>query len=340
MSCKVIDLRSDTVTKPSKEMIEYMQQADLGDDVYSEDPTVNLLEQTVADLLGTEAALFVPTGVMSNQLCLRVQSQIGDEVIVGYDSHIFNYETAAPAMLSGVQLHTLRNENGCLNLDDIIQATREAAYYLPQTSIIALEQTHNKAGGAVVPLENIVEISDYAKKNNIKLHLDGARLWNASVATNISLKEYAKYFDSISICLSKGMGAPIGSLMCSNKENIEKGRHFRKAWGGGWRQAGLLAAAGLFAINNNFSKLIQDHKNAKLFYNELKEKLIFINEPQTNIVIFNAPNISSDELCRVCKEKGLLISAAFKGKVRAVFHLDISLEMTYKAVEILREVLR
>ena len=339
MNNKIIDLRSDTLTKPSIKMLEYMMQAKVGDDVYSEDPTVNELENLIASLLGKESALFVPTGVMGNQLCLKVLSNPGDEVILGYDSHIFNYETAAPSLLSGIQLHTIPNFNGSLNKIDVLNSIRENEYYLPKTSVICLEQTHNKSGGKVVPIQVICDLSEIAKSNNISLHLDGARLWNASVASNISLKSYAQFFDTVSVCLSKGLGAPIGSVISSTKENIIKAKKYRKIWGGGWRQAGILAAAGIYAVENNFQRLKEDHNNTKEFANliSINKSIKLISEPETNILIFEIEDIDPYEFCKFCKEQGLLLSSAFKGKLRAVFYKDVSSDDVFLASKILLE---
>jgi threonine aldolase len=321
-------------------MIEAMTSAPLGDDVYSEDPTVNELQDTVAAMLGKEAALFVPTGVMSNQLCLKVLTDPGDEVIAGQSCHIFNYETGAPALLSGIQLHTIPDPAGCMDLEEIDGAVREEAYYLPRTAAIALEQTHNREGGAVIPLGRIHEIARYARLQNIAMHLDGARIWNACMATGIAPREYAESFDTVSVCLSKGLGAPVGSVMCGTRGQVEMARKFRKIWGGGWRQAGVLAAAGLYALRNNVERLVDDHLKAAEFARMLDgaPNIEVLARPETNIVLFAIYGATAAHFSAMVAERGVLISAAFKGKIRAVFHMDVTLEQTAAAAGIIRDV--
>ncbi len=328
-----IDLRSDTVTRPDAGMIQAMAGAPVGDDVYGEDPMVNLLQEKVAGMLGKEAGLFVPTGVMSNQLCLKVLTVPGDEVILGSSSHIFNYETGAAALLSGVQLHTVADDGGSMLLEDIDAAVREEAYYLPRTAVIAIEQTHNREGGTVAPLEHIEAIGAFARERGVAFHLDGARLWNASVASGISLESYAAPFDTVSVCLSKGLGAPIGSVMAGARNHIELARKFRKIWGGGWRQAGILAAAGLYALQHNIDRLAEDHAKAAEFARILEESpdVRLLRAPQTNIVLFAVEGVPADRFAASLAEQGVLVSAAFKGKLRAVFHLDVSMEESRRA---------
>jgi threonine aldolase len=335
----MIDLRSDTVTRPDAGMKEAMIATSLGDDVYGEDPTVNQLQEYVAELLGKERGLFVPTGVMSNQLCLKAVTQPGNEGIVGASSHIFNYETGAPALLSGIQLHTIPDPGGRMSLDDIDQAIREEAYYLPRTSVIAQEQTHNREGGAVIPLDVLHGVADFAHERGIAAHLDGARLWNASVATGISPREYAAPFDTISVCLSKGLGAPVGSVMAGSARSVEIAHKFRKIWGGGWRQAGILAAAGLYALRYNIDRLAEDHRKAAAFASRLQgvEGVTVMGAPETNIVLFSVPGFDTNEFSRTLSSRGLLISAAFKGKLRAVFHLDVSLEQSIEAADLITD---
>lgn len=304
-----------------------MADAEVGDDVYGEDPLINQLQRRVAEMLGKESALFVPTGVMSNQLCLKVLTRPGDEVIVGESSHIFNYETGAPALLSGIQLHTIDDTGGSPDIPIIDAAVREDAYYLPRTSVIALEQTHNREGGKVAQLEKIAAISAFARERGIAVHLDGARLFNACVAAGVSPAEYSAHFDTVSICLSKGLGAPIGSVMAASAEHIEVARRFRKIWGGGWRQAGILAAAGLYALDNNIDRLADDHRNAAAFASRLAgaEGVELHGDPVTNIVLFSIPNADPVTFATsVADSSGVLLSAAFKGKLRAVFHMDVT----------------
>jgi len=338
----MIDLRSDTVTKPSLEMRNAMANAEVGDDVYKEDPTANKLQEYCANLFGKEAALFVPSGVMGNQLCLNVLTQPGDEVICEKSSHIFQYESGSPAALSGLSMNLLIGDNGILSAEQVEQAIRpKTAYYMPQTKVIEIENTHNVAGGVVYPLENIKEIKIVADKYNLKMHLDGARLWNASIASGISLAEYSSYFDTVSVCLSKGLGAPIGSVILGKKEMIEKAFRKRKAWGGGMRQIGIIAAAGLFAIENNFERLKNDHENAKNlgnFLSQIEGVEVNLDLVQTNMLMFKPKKLSVDEVISKAKEKGLLLGPGGFGVVRAVTHLDISVENIENAKQILSEV--
>ncbi len=264
MADMTIDLRSDTVTRPSDEMRRVMAGAEVGDDVYGEDPTVNRLQERVARLLGKEEALFVPSGTMGNQISIKVHTQAGDELIAERDAHIFQYETGGAAFLSSVQVHTVQGERGILTAGHVREAIRPEIYYMPRTRLICLENTHNRAGGSIYPLRVIEEIEALAREQKLKMHLDGARLWNACVATGISPATYAGFFDSVSVCLSKGLGAPVGSVIAGSKDFIDSARHYRKIFGGGMRQAGILAAAGLYALDHNIARLIEDHEKAKI----------------------------------------------------------------------------
>jgi threonine aldolase len=339
---KYIDLRSDTVTRPSPEMRKAMFEAEVGDDVFQEDPTVNALQEYAADLLGKEAALFVSSGVMGNQLCLNVLTNPGDEVICEKDSHIFNYESGSPAKLSGIQLYPLDGKMGVITPDQVEPAIRPlSAYYMPRSKVIEVENTHNRAGGTIQPLNNIIELGKLAKKYNMHYHLDGARIWNASVASGISVKEYAKYFDTISCCLSKGLGAPVGSIIAGSKDFTTEAFRIRKSWGGGMRQLGILAAAGLYALKNNISRLEEDHRKAKMLAEVLsgmKSIKIDLDAVQTNIIIFKSLNISVDNALAKCKEKGLLLSAVKIDFLRAITHLDVSFSDIDKTKKILKEV--
>ena len=340
----MIDLRSDTVTKPSEEMRKAMYGAEVGDDVYKEDPTANELEKYSAELLGKEAALFVPSGVMGNQICLNVLTQPNDEVICEKDAHIFQYESGSPAALSGLQLSLVEGDKKGIftssQIEPLIRPT--SAYYMARTKVIEIENTHNRAGGTINPIENIFEISQLARKNNLLLHLDGARIWNASVETGISVSEYAKHFDTVSCCLSKGLGAPIGSIIASNKELIEKAFRARKAWGGGMRQIGILAAAGLFALKNNINRLKEDHEKAKLLAEGIsKIDNIKIDQElvETNIVMFSPISISVEDFLLKCKEKGLLLGTGKVGVIRAVTHMDVSFEQINESIKIIEEIM-
>jgi len=341
---EIIDLRSDTVTKPSREMREAMLNAEVGDDVYGEDPTVNRLQERVAEILGKEAALFVPSGVMANQLALKTQTQPGDEVIVESESHIFNYETAGAAFLSNVQLCTVKGNRGILKTDQVAQAIRSKVYYNPTTSLICLENTHNKAGGTIYPIEEIQKIHDLARERKLALHLDGARLWNASITTGIAPKEYARFFDTVSVCFSKGLGAPVGSAITGTRENIESARKYRKIFGGGMRQTGILAAGALFALDHNIERLKEDHDKAKWLAKELSTLpgiKLDINSVQTNIVIFDIGGRSENaqEIITKLKANGILISEMGISTLRAVTHLDVSMEQIKRASAIIKSLL-
>jgi threonine aldolase len=342
---KFIDLRSDTVTKPSPGMRKAIFEAEVGDDVLGDDPTVKRLEQMVANLLGKEEAVFVPSGTMGNQVCLRSLTSPGDEVILDLNSHIYNYEVGAASALSGLQLHPLKGEKGILSAEQITEAIRPDNIHHPPTALIVVENTHNRAGGTIYPLEEIQKIHKVAQEHNIKMHLDGARLWNASVATGIPMSEYAKYFDSISVCLSKGLGAPIGSVVSGNSEFIIKARKNRKMFGGGMRQVGIIAAAGIYAIKNNVKHLAEDHKNARILAEGLaKLKGIYIDMEtvQTNMVILEIKDKTRDALWLVekLKEKDILTLPFGKMKMRLVTHLDVNEEDILKTIEVFEGVFK
>lgn len=338
----MIDLRSDTVTKPSSEMRKSMSNAEVGDDVYKEDPTVNSLEKYVAELLGKEASLFVPSGVMANQICLNVHTQPGDEVICESDAHIFHYESGSPAALSGLQLCPVIGENGILTPKLIMDQIRPIeAYYMPRSRVLEIENTHNRAGGIVYSIDQIDALKRIADSNNLKYHLDGARLWNAHVASGVPLDKYCSYFDSVSVCLSKGLGAPVGSVIAGSSEFIREAFRVRKGWGGGMRQVGVLAAAGLYALQNNISRLKEDHEKAKILAEYLDRSEHFSINPdlvQTNILIFSPVKFTVDEVLEKCKSKGLLLSVGKVGTLRAVTHMDVSFEEIEKSCEILTEI--
>ena len=345
MTTEIIDLRSDTLTRPSDAMRREMSQAPVGDDVFSEDPTVNLLQQKVAALLGKPAALYVPSGVMSNQLAIKSQTQPGDEVIVEQESHIFNYETAAPSILSNVQLHTILGERGVLRAGQLAPAVRPSVYYMPRTSLICLENTHNRAGGTIYPIEEIKKIRDFAKAVGIRLHLDGARLWNASVATGISPMEYAQYFDTVSVCFSKGLGAPIGSALVGPEDVIQRARRFRKILGGGMRQAGIIAAGALYALEHNIERLKEDHEKARRFAERVSQNPLIgvdLKYVETNIVVLDIARTGkpTGELLELLKSKQVLMSDANYTSLRAVTHLDVSMEQVMRAADIVATALK
>ena len=338
----MIDLRSDTVTVPTKEMREVMFNAEVGDDVYGEDPNVNKLQDYVANLFGKEAALYVPSGTMSNQLSIRVLTNPGDEVIAEADAHIYYYETAGPSILSQVQIRPIASDNAMPDLDKIEAAIRPDIYYFPITKLICIENTHNRHGGMVVDYDYLLNLRDLADKYNLKLHLDGARIWNAHIKTGIALSDYGKLFDTISVCLSKGLGAPIGSLIVSTKENITKALKWRKILGGGMRQAGIIASAGLYALENHLQLLANDHKNAKYFAENVNLNAKINCNPDnvhTNIVVFELDNsINPEKFVSDCLENGLHLYWIGANRIRVVFHLQISESDTENALEIIKKI--
>ncbi|MCX6135677.1 MAG: aminotransferase class I/II-fold pyridoxal phosphate-dependent enzyme [Ignavibacteriales bacterium] len=345
MSASIIDLRSDTITKPTEAMRHAMALAPVGDDVFAEDPTVNLLQQKVAALLGKPAALYVPSGVMSNQLALNAHTQPGDEVIVEKESHIFNYETAAPSILSNVQLYLITGERGILKVDQLPPAVRSDAYYMPRTRLICLENTHNRAGGTIYPIEEIRKIRDFAKSRGIRMHLDGARLWNASMATGISPLEYAQYFDTVSVCFSKGLGAPVGSALVGSDEVIQRARRFRKILGGGMRQAGIIAAGALYALEHHIDRLKEDHEKARLFAERIAVNPLLgidLKYVQTNIVVFDvsATGKTTGEILDALRAKNVLLTDANYTSLRAVTHLDVTADQVMHAADIVAGIAR
>ena len=338
----LIDLRSDTVTRPTGAMRTAIYQAEVGDDVYGEDRLVNELQDRVADMLGKEAGLFVPSGTMSNQLAIRSQTQPGDEVICEYNSHIFNYEGGGPATLSGVQLHPLLAEMGILTSDQIAEAMRPTDHHYAQSALISLENTHNRAGGVVYPLPVIEDISKFAKDHNIRMHLDGARLMNAVISSGLDPSSYADHFNSVSLCLSKGLGAPVGSVLVGDVETIDKAHRFRKIFGGGMRQIGILAAAGLYALDHHIERLAEDHQKAKTLAKTCLELGYLENDiawTQTNIVLLSFPDGNTMEMELKFKEAGLLVSVVSDYRIRLVTHLDFDEPQLLRSIEILKQVL-
>lgn len=339
---ELIDLRSDTVTKPSMAMREAMMAAEVGDDVYGEDPTVNRLQEEIAGMFAKEAALFVPSGTMGNEICIKAHTQPGDEIIVESDSHIFVYETGAPSLLAGVQIFPVRGENGMMTAEQVEKSVRRDVYYLPRTRLICIENTHGRSGGSIIPLGEIEKIHAIARSRDIRMHLDGARLWNASVATGIPVREYAKYFDTVSVCFSKGLGAPVGSMIVGSKEKVADALKIRKIFGGGMRQAGVLAAAALYAVEHNIGRLAADHENAKILAEKLSEIGAFDIDPgkvQTNMVIFDVggTGMNRDHLLNLLKEHGVLLTPEGENSVRAVTHLDLTRSQVLRAAELFGE---
>ncbi|MBI3260580.1 MAG: aminotransferase class I/II-fold pyridoxal phosphate-dependent enzyme [Ignavibacteriae bacterium] len=335
----IIDLRSDTVTVPTQAMREAIASARVGDDVYGEDITVNELREYAAHIFNKESALFVPTGVIGNQICIALHTQWGDEVIVESECHILHYETAAASIISSIQFHCVPSNNGEMEEQSIRQAIRTKEYYFPRTSLICVENTHNRHGGTILSIEHIAQTAEIARESDCAFHCDGARIWNAAAATGISVSEYAQHFDTLSVCLSKGLGAPVGSLILGTKKHITAARKLRKILGGGMRQAGMIAAGGLHALTYHRELLVEDHVNAFEFANRLAETDYFkveLGNVQTNIVIFAIPQVvDTDTFLELCKEQGLLLSKGRVGFLRAVFHFQINEIMTTAASEIM-----
>lgn len=326
----MIDLRSDTVTRPSQAMRDAMARAPVGDDVYGEDPTVNRLQDMLAGLLGKAAALFVPSGTMANQLSIRAHTQPGQEVIVESTAHIVRYEQGAASALSGVQLHWVRGERGLLTAEQIETAIRPRDPHTLPTALICLENTHNSGGGSIYPLAMIAAIRSVAQRHGVPMHLDGARLFNAVVATGVSVADYARHFDTVSVCLSKGLGAPVGSLIATNDLIlIDKLRRFRRMYGGAMRQAGILAAAGIYALEHNIERLTEDHRHANRLaqiLHKIPSVSLNLAHVETNIIVFEVEDNgrSPAEIVAGLRQDGVLINAIGGRRFRAVTHLDIS----------------
>jgi threonine aldolase len=337
-----IDLRSDTVTQPTAAMRDAIAGALVGDDVYGDDPTVNSLEERVAALFGHEAALFCPTGSLANQLSIRTLVKPGEELLVETRSHIVRAELGAAATFSGITTRTWPAEDGLLRAEDPLAIAHEnAGPYLVSTKAIAVENTHNFGGGTVQPISEIEKLSVAARARGIAMHLDGARIWNAHVASHVSFADYGKHFDTISVCLSKGLGAPVGSLMISTKERIQEARIWRKRYGAGMRQVGILAAAGHYALDHNIARLAEDHLRAQRIAQALaaiNPSLVDPKKVATNIVglELSKVGISAAELASRCKEAGLWISALGPHYARLVTHLDFDDTQCDQAIEILK----
>lgn len=343
MNQRFIDLRSDTVTKPSKAMRQAIAEAEVGDDVFEDDPTVKKLEEMVAELLGKEKALFVASGTMANEVAIKSWTKPGDEVILEVDSHIYNYEVGAPSVLCGVQMHTLKGKRGALTVEQIFDHIRPQDIHIPPTTLICLENTHNRAGGTIYPIEEIKKIREATKPLGIKMHLDGARLWNATVATGVPLDQYARWFDSVSVCLSKGLGAPIGSLITGDSDFIQVARRNRKMFGGGMRQVGIIAAAGIYSIENNFNRLIEDHRNAKALaqgLSKIPKISVDLESVQTNIVVIDIKEsgLEVGEVLEKLKERNVLAVPFGKTQIRCVTHLDVNRDDIYQALEVFKQI--
>ena len=334
----IIDLRSDTVTKPTPQMKQVMANALVGDDVFGEDPSINELEKYAANLFGMEAALFVPSGTMSNQIGIKIHTQPGQDIICDYYSHIYQYEGGGIGMNAGCSTSLIHSKHGQFTANDVINHIYPDDIHKPISRLVSLENTCNKGGGTTWDLNDISEIKQVCTNNGLAFHLDGARLFNALVANNQNPKQFGELFDTISICLSKGLGAPVGSILLGNKKDIHLGRRYRKVLGGGMRQAGYLAAAGLYALTHHIDRLAEDNKKAK----EIEEVLNQANwvksviPVETNIVIFEAIDSYKDtQVIKYLKSKNILISTMGENKVRIVTHLDYTDDMHSKLLEVL-----
>lgn len=334
----ITDLRSDTFTKPSPAMLEAMFKAPVGDDVFGEDPSVNQLEAMTADMFGMQAALFCPSGTMSNQIGIKCHTQPGDEVICEKMSHVFIYEGGGIAFNSGSQVKALEGDRGRINVDQVIESINPDDVHKAKTSLVSLENTSNRGGGSCYNFTGFQYIKEVCLKNKLGLHLDGARLWNAIVAKEEDPKQYGEIFDSISVCLSKGLGAPVGSLLLGKSDFIKKARRVRKVFGGGMRQAGYLAAAGIYALENNISRLAEDHQHAKQIAEALSKKEFVgkIMPVETNIIIFEVTgSYTAKEFCERLQLDDILCLPISPMQVRMVTHLDVTVEMVKKLVKLI-----
>lgn len=337
----MIDFRSDTVTKPSKAMLDAMFSAEVGDDVFVEDPTVNELEAFAADMFGLEAALYCSSGTQTNQVAINVHVQPGGEIITNVDSHIYKYEGGGIAKNTGASVRLIHGNRGRLTIEDVQQWVNPDDVHFPVTQLVSLEDTSNRGGGAIYDFEEIKKIGAFCRENNLPLHLDGARLMNAMVENGIDLKEYAAQFDSISLCLSKGLGAPVGSVLIGKKDFIKQSRRVRKVFGGGMRQAGIIAAGGLYALKHNIERLTVDHKHARALESELKS-LNWVQEVvpvDTNIVVAVLNDGDKrDEIINKMTKKGVRTMAFGPGMIRFVTHLDISSSEIDQTIQVLKSI--
>jgi threonine aldolase len=337
----MIDLRSDTVTKPTPGMLATMTSAAVGDDVFGEDPTVNELERRAAALFGKEAGLFVPSGTMSNQIAVRAHCRPQDEILLESTCHIYVWEAGGPAALSGVTCRTIDGRFGLLDVPDLEGKIRPDDQHAVRTRLVCIENTHNRGGGTIYPVERVAAISQWARANKLATHLDGARLWNAIAATGVPAKTWAQHFDTVSVCFSKGLGTPVGSALLGPKELIAYGRRIRKLFGGGMRQAGFLAAACLYAMEHHIDRLAEDHANAQIIAKAVADVpglTLTPPEVQTNLVWFEVGGKlgTARDVAEKLKSNGVLVAALGKNVVRAVTHLDVTREQCQKAAEAIR----
>jgi len=343
MTDRPVDIRSDTVTKPTPEMRVAIANAEVNDDVIDVDPTVKRLQDLCAEMLGKEAAIYMPSGTMTNQVAVRVHCQPGDELICDVNCHIYNYEQGAYAQLSGVATRTVEGNFGVLHVDQLRDLIRPDNEHMVRTQLVCLENTHNRGAGRILPYESVEAVCRWAQENGLRRHLDGARLFNAAVASGIEAAEWAKHFDTVSVCFSKGLGAPVGSALAGPRELIELARRHRKVFGGGMRQSGIIAAGALYALENNVERLAEDHANAKILADAIRKAEGLDLEPDlvdTNMVIFRIdPSLgSSEDFAAALKQEGVLVLTVSAAKIRLVTHLDVTEEEVTRAGEIIQKV--
>ncbi|MFP4198135.1 MAG: threonine aldolase family protein [Halanaerobium sp.] len=330
-----VDLFSDTGTRPSQDMRRFMAEAEVGDEQLGEDPSVNRLCRMTAEMLGKDDAVYLPSGLMANQISFAVHTSQGDEIIMDQTAHPVHYESAALAVISGASIKPLNGVGGIFTAGQVEDAIREKDYHSPQTRVISIEQTTNLGGGRIWPVEKIKEIAELALENDLKMHMDGARMLNAAVEAEVDPAEYGQYFDSIWIDLSKGLGAPVGSVLAGSAEFIEEARFWKQRLGGAMRQAGIIAAGGIFALEHNVTRLKEDHKHAKMLAETIADQRGLEIDPaavDTNIVLFSVADGKADLFADKLLEKGIRVSR-LEGKLRAVTHLDLSLEDIRYAVK-------
>jgi threonine aldolase len=332
----VIDLRSDTVTRPTAGMRAAMAEAEVGDDVYTEDPTVNALEERVADLFAHEAALFVPSGTMGNQIGMRLVAEPGQEILCDADAHVVTYEMGATAAIFGISTRTVVTEGGRLDVDAFVAQVRPTGdWHLTSTAAIAVENTHNRGGGLVQPVDDLRRLYEWSRGAGVAIHLDGARIWNAHVASGVRLDTYGRLADTASVCLSKALGAPVGSVLVSSAERIATARLWRKRLGGGMRQVGVLAAAGLYALDHHVERLAEDHEHAQLLAKRLGVDPATV---QTNMVVLD--DVPAPVIAEAAKAQGVLVSQVSPRRIRLVTHLDVDRAGVERAADVLADLLQ
>ncbi len=334
----MIDLASDTATRPSPEMREAIAQAPVGDEQKGEDPTTNELQQMAAELLGKEAALFVPSATMANQIAIKAHTQPGDEVIMHRDSHAMNFEGGAPAIISGVSIFPLDGPRGLFEPEQVEDAIRPDDSHHPHSSLLSIENTHNMGGGTVWPVAKIASVVEVARKYGLAAHMDGSRLMNASIASGVSAAQYSSYFDSVTLCLSKGLGAPVGAVLAGSSEFIRRGRRIKQVLGGAMRQSGIIAAGGLYALRHNIPRLDEDHRNAKRLaqgLSKIRGITVDVDAVETNIVFFDVSGLglTGSRFCEMLQQEGVRMQPRPGSLIRAVTHLDVSADDIETAIK-------